>query len=321
MVARLIGMSMTGKSPLAIARAAYEAGQQALPKYASKYSRRDYTCAQLFALLVIRKFYKLDYRGMIALVADFDRLRDLLELGEKVPHFTTPQKASEKLLNDPLMRKLLMQTLEQFYRYPKHASIDDDDMAWMMRIDLAAGDSTGFESGHCSKYFTNRRKQGKNKGDPDQRVMYRRFPKLAIVVDCATHMILSCVRGLGPRPDVDQLLPLMENMTGQVVPEKLALDAGYDSENNHELLREYLKIESIIPAKIGRPSQKLPAGKWRWLMATRFDPEDIYGQRWQVETVMRMIKARQGESLTARSNKTRNKELGLMAITHNLMIV
>jgi len=37
--------------------------------------------------------------------------------------------------------------------------------------------------------------------------------------------------------------------------------AGYDSEPNHELLREILGIESIIPAAIGRPTEKLPTGK------------------------------------------------------------
>lgn len=314
-------MSMTSKSPLAVAAAAYEAGKHALPRYAHKFSRKDYTCAQLFAILVMRKFFKQDYRGVIAFLADMDRVREVLELGDKLPHYTTIQKANAKLLDDALFRRLLMQTLQQFYRYPKHAAIDDDDMAWMMRIDLAAADSTGFESGHCSKYFTKRRKQGKNKGDPDEPVAYRRFPKLGIVTDCASHMILSAVRGLGPRPDVDQLLPLMENMTGQIVPDTMLLDAGYDSENNHELLREYLEIASIIPPTIGRPTDKLPTGKWRWLMATDFDPDGVYGQRWQVETVMRMIKARQGESLTVRSDRTRDAELGLMVLTHNLMVV
>jgi len=105
------------------------------------------------------------------------------------------------------------------------------------------------------------------------------------------------VRGLGPRPDADQVLPLMEAMIGDVLPDMTLWDAGYDGENNHELLREYLEIESIIPPTIGRPTDKLVSGKWRWLMTTDFDPDEVYGQRWQVETVMRTIKARQGESL------------------------
>jgi len=315
-------MSITSKSPSEVARKAYEAGKKALPKYAHKYSRKDYTCAQLFAILVLRKMFKQDYRGTSTMLMEWSDLREILELGDTVPHYTTLQKANVKFFeDDALFRKLLKQTLEQFYRYPKHAQIDDDDIAWMARIDLAAADSTGFESGHCSKYFTNRKKRGKNKGDPDEPVAYRQFPKLGLVADCDSHMILSCLCGLGPKPDVSELLPLMEGMTGQVVPDTILLDAGYDSENNHELLREYLEIDSVIPAKAGRPTDKLPKGKWRWLMATDFDPDEIYGQRWQVETVMRMIKSRLGEALTARSDKARNAELQLMVLTHNLMVV
>jgi hypothetical protein len=146
-------MSMTSKSPSKVARAAYEAGRGALPRYANKFSRKDFTCAQLFAVLVLRKFFKLDYRGTIDFLAEWAELRDILELHDKLPHFTTPQKASAKLLDDPLLRKLLKQTLEQFYRYPKHAQIDDDDMAWMLRIDQAAGDSTGFGGEKGTFYF------------------------------------------------------------------------------------------------------------------------------------------------------------------------
>lgn len=310
-------MSHTSKSPLHVARVAYETGRKVLPRYAHKFSRRDFTCPQLFAILVLRKFFKTDYRGIIQYLCEWEELRRVLDLHDKVPHFTTPQKASAKLLDDALVRKLLTQTLDQFYR---RFVVDDDDVAWCMRIDLAAGDSTGFESGHCSKYFTKRRKQGKNKGDPSEPVAYRRFPKLGILIDCETHLILSARHGLGPRPDVDELKPLIDSIATNVSFEKLLLDAGYDSEGNHELLRGKLGIESWIPAAIGRPTQKLPVGKWRWLMATEFQ-EDLYGQRWQVETVMYMLKSRQGEALTARSESARGKEMSLMAITHNVMVV
>ena len=316
-------MSMTSKSPLKVAKAAYVAGKNALPDYGHKYSRQDFTCAQLFAILVLRKFFKQDYRTTVQFICEWSDLRDILDLTDKVPHYTTLQKSNAKLLNDAMLRKLLKQTLEQFYRYSKHAVIDDDDFAWIARIDQAAGDSTGFAANRCSQYFTNRKKHRKKRGKDgpaEQRVTYRRFPKLGIVIDCATHMILSHVRSQGPRPDVDQLLPLMENMTGQVVPDQLLLDAGYDSEQNHEMLREYLEIESVIPAKAGRPTQKLPKGKWRWLMATDFDDES-YGQRWQVESVMHMLKSRQGDALTARTYHARRREMGLMSLVHNLMIV
>ena len=87
-------MSTTSKSPLSVAKAAYEMGQKALPRYAHKFSRRDYTCAQLFAILVLRKFFKTDYRGVIQYLCEWKELRNALDLHDKVPHFTTPQKAA-----------------------------------------------------------------------------------------------------------------------------------------------------------------------------------------------------------------------------------
>ena len=65
-------MSMTSKSPSKVAQAAYEVGQKALPRYAHKFSRRDFTCAQLFAVLVLRKFFKLDYRGTIDFLGEWE---------------------------------------------------------------------------------------------------------------------------------------------------------------------------------------------------------------------------------------------------------
>jgi Transposase DDE domain len=309
-------MSRTSKSPLDVAKAAYMLGQKALPRYAHKFSRRDFTCAQLFAILVLRKFFKTDYRGVIQYLCEWAELREALDLHDKVPHFTTPQKAAAKLLDDAMIRKLLTQTIDAFYpRRPPE--VDDDDVAWLMRIDQAAGDSTGFESGHCSRYFTRRRGRGGGKKTPET---YPHFPKLGVVIDCANHLILCALRGLGPAPDAGDLRPMLTQMPGNILFDQMLLDAGYDSEANHMLLREGLGIESVIPAKAGHPTDQLPRGKWRWLMATHFNTED-YGQRWQVETVMRMIKARQGESMTARSDATRRDELGLMAVTHNVMII
>jgi len=143
---------------------------------------------------------------------------------------------------------------------------------------------------------------------------------MGLVIDCENHLILATHRGLGPKPDVNQLRPLLEGFCINAVPRCLLADAGYDSESNHELLREELGIDSVIPPKHGRPTRKLPLGKWRCLMAIDFQQE-IYGQRWQIETVMFMIKQHQGETLTAHHYQTRRREMGLMAITHNIMIV
>jgi hypothetical protein len=85
------------KSPVALAREAYQAAQRALAPYSSRRSRKDFTQAQLFAMLTLRRFFKTDYRGTVQLLEDFAELRSLLEL-KKVPHFTTLQKAEARLI-------------------------------------------------------------------------------------------------------------------------------------------------------------------------------------------------------------------------------
>ena len=85
------------KSPLALARAALAAASEALPAYASKFSKHDFTQHQLFAILVVREFLKTGYRGMEALLNDWSDLRQVLGLA-KVPDHSTLQKAHERLL-------------------------------------------------------------------------------------------------------------------------------------------------------------------------------------------------------------------------------
>lgn len=85
------------KSALSLAEEALALGRDALPDYASKFSRKDYTLAQLFALLVLRKFLKTDYRGIVAIVAEWSDLRDVLELS-KVPNYSTLCYAERKLM-------------------------------------------------------------------------------------------------------------------------------------------------------------------------------------------------------------------------------
>jgi len=85
------------KSPRAVAREALGLAQEALPAYSSKFSRRDFTQHQLLALLALKTFFKTDYRGVAAMLADFSDLRTDLGL-EQVPHYSTLCKAARRLL-------------------------------------------------------------------------------------------------------------------------------------------------------------------------------------------------------------------------------
>ncbi len=85
------------KSPRAVAREALRLAQESLPAYSSKFSRKDYTQHQLFALLALKTFFKTDYRGVVALLEDFPELQADLGL-DKAPHYSTLCKAEPRLL-------------------------------------------------------------------------------------------------------------------------------------------------------------------------------------------------------------------------------
>src|SRR5262249_43279134 len=98
-------MSTLSKSPLRVARQALAVATDTLAPYAHRYSPKKFTQPQLFACLVLKTFLKTDYRGVTAHLADHSDLRAALGLGA-VPHFTTLQKASRRLLRLPKARRL-----------------------------------------------------------------------------------------------------------------------------------------------------------------------------------------------------------------------
>ena len=85
------------KSPRAVAREALRLAQDTLPAYSSARSRKDFTQHQLFAILSLKTFLKVDYRGVVAVLKDFAELRDDLAL-KKVPHYSTLSYAEGRLL-------------------------------------------------------------------------------------------------------------------------------------------------------------------------------------------------------------------------------
>ena len=84
------------KSAVRLARTALAVGEEALPRYAARTSRHDYTQAQLFALLVVKHFLRTDYRGVVALAAEWGELRRALKLA-RVPHYSTLCDAARRL--------------------------------------------------------------------------------------------------------------------------------------------------------------------------------------------------------------------------------
>jgi IS5 family transposase len=282
---------------------AYATAQNVLPAYAHRFSPHKFTLSQLFACLVLKTFLKLDYRGITALLEDCPELSRKIHL-RKIPHFTTLQKAAPKLLRLPVANQLLLQTVQAVLKKKK--------------VSLTAIDSTGLEAGHISRYFVCR-KRSKQLEDIEY-TRYRRFPKLAIIGECRTHLILGAMTTRGPSVDVNQFRPLFQWVADRFQLVTILADAGYDSEGNHQCARDEYQVESIIPAKCGRPTTKKTSKKYRRQMQLRF-PRKKYGQRWQVETIISMIKRRLGDVIHARSHWAQKREMMLLVLTHNLAIL
>jgi hypothetical protein len=90
-------MSKTSKDPIALARTALEVGEAALQAYSHPNSPQKFTQAQLFALLVLREFFRLDYRSLVAWLERWSELRTALGL-KRIPHYSTLCYAEDRLL-------------------------------------------------------------------------------------------------------------------------------------------------------------------------------------------------------------------------------
>ncbi len=298
----------TTNSPQRVLVEALRVAEEALPAYAHRFSPKTFTQHQLFACLVLKDYYGLTYRGTIGLLADCESLAAAIQL-KKVPHFTTLQKAADRLLILPSFRRLLTATLTRAKRRKLLGR----------RSRLAAMDSSGFESQHVSRYFAQRRKKTGEHGRKC-RVAYHHYPKLSLACETTSHLIVAARASQGPKPDFGEFEPLLRATHALICPKTVAADSGFDSEANHRLGRDELGIQTLIPAGHGRPAQGQLAGRYREQMRRHLS-QSRYGQRWQVETVNSMLKRLSGEVVNARTYWRRCRLLLLKTLTHNIRIL
>ena len=306
-------------------RLAYLLALRTLPEHSCKFSRKDFTLAQLFACLVVREFFGLSFRRTEALLNDCPAW--LADAGlAKAPDHNTLWRAFDALLSARRCDRL-MDLLAQLFARAK--------LLRLPRRRPLAIDSTCFEHHHrCGHYDRRCRrmladaqdhpgKWGKSANAARSRRL-KRMPKLAVAVDSGTHLILAAKVRTGngsDAPDFDDLLYAAWRRARVAV---VVADAGYDSEANHEIARHDLGVRSIIATGIGRPTSKPPTGRWRRHMKQRFGRKadaKLYGQRAQSETTHSMMKRNQSASLRSRTPARQKKEMMLKVLVHNIMLL
>jgi DDE family transposase/transposase-like protein DUF772 len=311
---------------------AHHLGKQIFHDYSSKFSRHDFTRPQLFACLVLREHQKESYRGVEALLRDSPQW--CAAIGMKgVPDHNTLCRAAARLLRGGRVRRLL-----------------DRQARWAAQMRLLglsvrplALDSSMYESRHVSRHYERRRRQSSTSTSSSSstapsrtpRPIWRklttvqRLPKLAVSVDTRSHLVLATWVGTGMGSDSPHFQRLLFDAWRRVPHRrfKVVADGGYDAEHNHELARSDMRLQSIMPATIGRRPASDDRIRTRWrrrmrklLKTKRSRRRCGYTQRWQVETVNSMIKRNLGSALRGRTDASRRRDLQLKVIVHNLMI-
>jgi len=320
---------LTCKSPRKVMRAAYHLASQCLPDHSCKFSRKDFTLPQLFACLVVKEQMKRSYRGAEALLRDSgDWLGDIGL--RRAPDHNTLCRAAKFLLRQCKVDRLL-DTVARWAATARILGLSTRPLAI---------DSTGYESHHVSRHYerrcheTRRRmrakeaaKHGRNSTRSDT---VKRRPKLAIAVTTHSHLVLAAWTGTGMGSDHPHYEPVLFDAWRRVPNRKfkVAADAGYDSEKNHELTRRDMGLASLIPPSIGRPRKDggPPGGRWRrrmkQLLGTKGSRKRCgYSQRYQGETVNSMMKRNLGSALAGKTAWSRKRDMALKALTHDVMVL
>lgn len=257
--------------------------------YSCKYSKKIYTQYQLLALVLFKDYRNQHYREFIEDVGDMEGVQELLDLSE-VPHFTTLQKFISRI-KTLYLRLTFRKTVDLFYSFDEN-------------IHITAIDSSGFTSGYCSHYFSER--TGK---------LRKHFLKTSISVDTEQQVITGFVASNSRVHDTRHAVKLLRQCHNTRKSDCYVMDKGYDSEAIHRLIREDLHANSVIPIRLW--NNEIIGGTYRLEMAQQFD-DVVYPRRQLVENKFSVLKRKFSGDLKARRFRIQIKEIANKMIVCNI---
>jgi transposase len=218
-----------------------------------------------------------------------DGVQEILDLSE-VPHFTTLQKFISRI-KTLYLRFTFRKTVDLFH------SSDET-------IPITAIDSSGFTSGYCSHYFSER--TGK---------IRKQFLKTSISVDTEQQVITGFVASNSRVHDTRHAVKLLRQCHKTRKSDCYVMDKGYDSEAIHRLIREDLHANSVIPIRSW--NNEIIGGTYRQEMAQLFN-DTIYPRRQLVENKFSVLKRKFSGDLKARRFRIQIKEIANKMIVCNI---
>jgi len=226
---------------------------------------------------------------------EHSELRTVLRLSS-VPDYTTLYRFLRRLPDDAI-DNVLGESLRRLRRGRRHG-----------RVSVAV-DGTGLAPQAVSTYFLRRVEQ-----HAGGKIRYKHFLKWLVIADVHQQILLAQRARQGPWMDT-RALPGLVDAAAQHVPLRLVLaDAEFDSEANHQHIRQRWGAQSMIPAQ---PRRGLPRGPLRGKMHRKF-PQKQYGQRAKIETIFSVVKRKLSSRAPGRSLSSQIRQALLLGPTYNL---
>jgi len=263
-----------------------------IPIFLHRKSNHIFTVWQHMVLLVMIRQYegKNSYRLFSEWLVEAYYLRMFLQLSH-IPHFTTLQKFTERV-NGTMLERIISSFIV---------------LTNIRQILFVGVDSSGFKATHASQYYTERAK-----------LRRRKYIKVSLGADVLKQIICTVkIRRTPARHDNIDFRPLITKVSEILPLSVVTADKGYDSEDNHVLVREELHAFSVIPARYEHVPIWKTHGRYRKQMKRGYS-KLLYNQRNKDETILSVIKRLFGEHITSRLVRTQNRELCLRCIAYNM---
>ena len=248
---------------------------------------------QLLAVLCLMRYEDWTFREAEVRLREHQELRAALRL-PAVPDYTTLYRFLRRLEDDTVDRGL-QETVRRLRRRRS-------------RPISAAIDGTGLSDTSVSTFFHRRLEQHAHGPRPR-----RPWLKWLIVVDVRQQILLAQRARQGPGCDA-RALPGLLDVAARGAPIGVVLaDAEFDSEANHQHIRQRLGAKSIIPAR----RRGIPNGAIRYQMFRAF-PKNPYRQRSKIESVFSAVKRKLSSRAPGRSLTTQVRQALLLGLAYNI---
>ena len=260
-----------------------------IPLFLHKKSNHIFTIWQHIVLLVLRQYENKSYRMFVEWLIEAYYLRMFLQLSH-IPHYTTLQKFAARI-NGTILAKII----SSFILLLNH----------IHRLFIGI-DSSGFKITNASQYYTDKVK------------IRKKYLKLSVSADMLFQLIcIIKIRRAPTKHDIIDFPPLAIKAS-EILPISITVaDKGYDSEDNHVLVREYVHALSIIPPRYQSVPLWRTYGRYRKQMKRGYS-RILYNQRNKDETIISVIKRLFGEHIKSRLVRTQNRELSFRCVAYNM---